>query len=264
MADPITIADYTTGVPNGEGIFDKMMTAVQKLIAVEYDAGRISGANYATVYLGAMQTTQATALEFLQTRDKIEHEVENLEQLNLNLIQEGLRITAETTLITAQELKVDAEKLLVDAQELLVDQQTLKEVEATARLVQETLNLVSEELRIDAETCKLEAEFDVLVLQKLKVTAETGLLDQRKVSEQAQTNDAGVTDGSVLGKQMNLYQAQTDGFARDAEQKASKIIVDTWNVRRTTDEATEANATNKLTDVDIGAVITKLKSGIGV
>jgi len=40
--------------------------------------------------------------------------------------------------------------------------------------------------------------------------------------------------------------------------------VDTWNVRRTTDETgTSANAANKLTDTDIGAVITKLLTGVG-
>jgi hypothetical protein len=61
---------------------------------------------------------------------------------------------------------------------------------------------------------------------------------------------------------MGLYKAQADGFVRDAEQKAAKIMADTWNVRRTTDEAVVADGTNKLSDANIGKAIGKLLTGI--
>jgi hypothetical protein len=50
---------------------------------------------------------------------------------------------------------------------------------------------------------------------------------------------------------------------RDAEQKAAKVLVDTWTVRRTTDEGTSANTTNQLSDAHVGRVIGKLLSGVG-
>ena len=67
----------------------------------------------------------------------------------------------------------------------------------------------------------------------------------------------------MIGKQKALYGAQTDGVKRDAEQKAAKLLADTWSVRRTTDEATVADATNKLNDATVGRAIEKLLSGIG-
>jgi hypothetical protein len=67
----------------------------------------------------------------------------------------------------------------------------------------------------------------------------------------------------VIGKQITLYQAQADGFKRDAEQKAAKIMVESWNARRATDEATVADGTNKLADAYIGQAITKLLAGAG-
>ena len=114
-----------------------------------------------------------------------------------------------------------------------------------------------------ATKCKLEAEFDLLVLEKLKVTAETALLNQKTITEQAQVTALGVDENSVIGKQKALYTAQTNGFARDAEQKAAKLMTDTWAVRRTTDEATVADATNVLHDVAIGRAINKMLTGVG-
>jgi hypothetical protein len=118
-----------------------------------------------------------------------------------------------------------------------------------------------------ATKCKLEAEFDLLVLEKLKVTAETALLNQKTITEQAQVTALGVDENSVIGKQKALYTAQTNGFARDAEQKAAKLLSDTWAVRRTTDEATVATDTgatpNYLGDLTIGRAITKMLQGVG-
>lgn len=40
-------------------------------------------------------------------------------------------------------------------------------------------------------------------------------------------------------------------------------MVDSWNVRRTTDEATVADGTNLLNDATIGRTIAKLLAGVG-
>lgn len=117
---------------------------------------------------------------------------------------------------------------------------------------------------LEAQECKLKAEFDLIMAQIPKIVAETGLLDQKRVTEIAQTNGTSVDPESVIGKQMNLYQKQADGFLRDAEQKATKIMADTWNVRRTTDEATVADATNLLSDSNIGRAVGGLLAGINV
>lgn len=129
-------------------------------------------------------------------------------------------------------------------------------------LAKQVENATKEGLVLDAQKCKLDAEFDLLKQQVLKVVAETSLLAQKKVTETAQTSGTGTDADSVVGKQKALYQAQTDGFRRDAEQKAAKLFADTWNVRRTTDEGTVADTTNKLDDQTIGRAMEKLLAGI--
>lgn len=136
--------------------------------------------------------------------------------------------------------------------------------DAEVRLInQQILNAEVENRVLEAQVCKLKAEYDLILEQRLKTTEETGLLAQKKITERAQTVGAGVDDDSVVGRQKMLYKAQTDGFQRDAEQKTAKALIDTWNVRRTTDDATVADGTNMLDDATIGRAVSKLLAGVG-
>lgn len=150
---------------------------------------------------------------------------------------------------TLQAEKTKAEIALIDSQRALVEQQTLNaQIEHTVLVAQE---------------CKLRAEYDATMEQKLRAAAETTLLNQKLVTERAQTQAVGVEADSVVGRQKKLYEAQTTGFTRDAEQKAADLMIRTWATRRTTDEATAANATNMLDDSAVGRAVTKLLNGIG-
>ena len=106
--------------------------------------------------------------------------------------------------------------------------------------------------------------FDLLKEQVIKTTTETGLLNQKVATEKAQTTASGVDPDSVIGKQKALYTAQTDGFKRDAELNVAKAMIDTWQVRRSSDEGTQANTTNKLDDGTIGRAVDKMLQGVGV
>jgi hypothetical protein len=131
-------------------------------------------------------------------------------------------------------------------------------------LEQQVLNAELEGAVLVAQECKLRAEYDLTMKGVEKATAEIALLVQKLATEKAQTIGSGVDVDSVIGKQKGLYQAQTDGFKRDAEQKAAKLLVDSWNVRRTTDETgTSANTTNHLDDATIGRAVNKLLDGVG-
>jgi hypothetical protein len=109
---------------------------------------------------------------------------------------------------------------------------------------------------------------EVLLLGQKTITelAQTDSIIPSKVANPGNTNpwlNSSTDIGGALGTAKTLYTAQADGFKRDAEQKAAKIMADTWVAQRTTDEAIQANTTNHLHETDIGAVIQKLKTGIG-
>ncbi len=106
----------------------------------------------------------------------------------------------------------------------------------------------------------------LFALQTPKVDAEVLLLEQKTATELAQIEDTVVATSApvegVVGAQKSLYAAQTDGFARDAEQKVLKTLLDTWNIQRTTDDT--LTPPTGLADTSLNAVITKAKAGIDV
>jgi len=68
----ITIANLTAGVSTdannvvtGTGVFDDMMETVNAHMAAQFNLGRITGSDYATVYLTAMQATVQQAVAYV-------------------------------------------------------------------------------------------------------------------------------------------------------------------------------------------------------
>ena len=170
----VDITDITTGTKNGTGHFDKMMDAINVHIQDQFTKGYITNKDYATVYLGALQSALQQAVAYVGIQEQV---------------------AASST----------------------------------------------------------------------KTAAEAALLAQKLITERSQTEDVidTVTVLGAVGKQKELQQAQINGFTRDAEQKALKILMDSWNVSRAAiGDALEIpdGARND----DIEEVIIKVRQGIGV
>ena len=234
VINPVTLPDLTTAQIGGTGVFDVLMRATKEHLEQEFNKNRIRGPEYSQVYLGSLTQVLQTAVAFLMAKDKA--------ALEAQLIQ------AQIELAIKQREKTEIELEYIQAQTGLVTQQTT--------------NAVTENTVLIAQECKLRAEFDLIVANTLKANQENALLMQKVATEKAQTTALGVDADSVIGRQKALYVAQTDGFKRDAEQKAAKLMVDTWNVRRTTDEGTVADSTNSLNDAAVGRAVNKLLAGV--
>ena len=164
-----------------------------------------------------------------------------------NAVKQGLLITAQTEQSTAQAANIRAETLNVAKQGAVLD----KQLETATQQI----------LNLKAEECVLKANYDNALSTGLQIVSQTSLVNQKVATEKAQTSGVGIEPTSVIGKQIALYAAQTDGFTRDAEQKAAKMMIDSWNVRRTTDVGTVADATNKLNDANVGRAVEKMLAG---
>lgn len=246
----IPTEELTTATVAGSGVFDVLMRAVTSHLDQEQKKGTIRGSDYANVYLGGIQQTLQSSVDFLVNGRK--------GMLEAMLIGEQIKLA-----------EVKTEQAKAELQILLANQQKIPHeialLQAQVKLTQEqALNAEKERSVLDAQICKLKAEYDLIMAQILKAQQEGELIKAKVATEVAQTNGSGVTENSVIGRQMALYLAQTNGYTRDAEQKAAKLLIDTWNVRRTTDEGTEANATNMLMDQHVGRAVQKLFAGIGV
>lgn len=288
--EQLKVEDFTTEALDGTGVFDAFMRSTKSHIAEEYNKGRIKGPEYATVYLSALNATADRALEFLLRKDEqflknklIEVQVEQAElekekiQAEILLVNAQVdKVNAEVLLVQAQIEKMQQERDLIEAQkdklraEIVLISGQLDKIQAevanieanTALTGQQVTNAQIEAQVLTATKCKLEAEFDMIVKQIEKIGSEISLLTQRTNTEKAQTIGSVIGHDSILGTQRDLYKRQAEGFLRDAEQKAAKMLIDTWNVRRTTDEGTAATSTSGLQDQNIGRAVNKLLSGV--
>lgn len=422
---PLDVAELTTADIKGTGVFDVLMQSVKAHVKEEHQANRITGKEYATVYLEALQTTQGNAIDYLlkaklfgyemanlekqgklldaqiaiavrdeqlragelvkqqaetdliqqQVRNaeaeshKIPLEVKNLQTQGKILIQEAklkeaqveiahkesthlavqilqaqhqadlteqqvknaeaeshkipvelailrnqLKVTdneillkevqvdlskvqrdqamydlankspAEVAILGKQVEQADSQIKLTDAQVVKITEEnkliphTIDKIKAEitnmvtqAELAAKELELKASQLLLqgkqlllaDAELEIRKAELDVKRAEIQSAQAQAQLYAAKVLTEQAQTRPTADAN-SVLGANITVLKAQADGYKRDAEQKATKILVDTWNVRRNTDEGTEANSTNRLNDTTIGSAIASLLRGAGI
>ena len=95
---------------------------------------------------------------------------------------------------------------------------------------------------------------------------QVALAEAQLKAAEAQYKDTvdGLPVGGVLGKQMKVYDAQAKGFKDNALQAATKIMVDTWNIRRQTEESLQTTADSKLYDGNIGNAIAEMFGSVSI
>lgn len=239
----VNMAQLTTAEVEGRGDFDELMRAAASHIQSEYEKDRITGKNYSDVYLGVMTQVLQSSVHFLLQKG-ITHQ-------QIQLLQEQIEGQQKQNLVTEKQLEVMDKQLEQTTAEIaLINQRLLTEVENTKLVTANADNAVKQGALIDAQVQKVQKELEVL--------------DEQKWNAQAQRLDTvnGVPVAGSIGKQKELYDAQINGFERDAEQKLTKILLDTWSVSRTTNDAVVVPTNADNTSID--EVIGKARTGIGL
>lgn len=273
--------DLTGGEVCGSGLYDELQRTTKAHLAEEYDAGRIHGTDYANVYLGSLQSNLSVAASFLLQRDLnnqqillMQEQIRQAEKQNLllDLQREQLRIANETAqyqldnILPAQYAQLLAQTSSIVQQEAQSLAQTnLIETQDAGQLIQNG-NFTKQGELIDAQKAS-ELTNTTTPTAGLALTAynkglqEIEVLTAKKATEDAQVNDVAT---GVLGAQISLYKKQTDGFDRDAEQKAAKIFSDAFSVAHSITPETYVPADYFMDGPQSRKILDKLADGINV
>ena len=362
LEQPLNVTELTTAEIAGTGVFDVLMQSVKNHVQEEHAKSRITGKEYATVYLEALQSTMAQSIEYLLRAKTLGFELDNLgkqgvlldhqaeiaikdaqlkfaqiaqtqaqtelteqqvksaeaeahkipveisllrSNLELASVEKDLRIAqvglaetekdiavynlanktpVEVELLQAQTDNAQSQIALTEAQVIKITEENkvipynIERIQAEIANMTRQSDILEKELEIkisslalqdkqlllaDAELEVRRLELDVKRAEVESAQAQAQLYAAKVLTENAQTMDA-AHPNSVLGSNIAVLRAQAAGYARDAEQKAAKILVDAWNVQRNTDEAINANAVNLLYDTSIGKAVSAMLRGAGI
>lgn len=164
MAD-IQITDLSNGAISlnsdgkyqwtGTGIFDNLIEAVNSNIKVQFDNGHINTTDYATVYLGAIQSVIATSMDYLLREKLIEAQIDDAVA--------GIALKNAQTSLTAEQ---ESELVLNGTKDrLLKDEQIASEVEnqavkkAQALLIARQKTAYDDNLRVEEAKVRKDVVF---------------------------------------------------------------------------------------------------------
>lgn len=178
-----------------------------------------------------------------------------------NMMKQGQLITAQTeqTIFTT-EYVLPKELDQKNAQIANTQKQTSLLAYELMQIKPKELELLMKQIAVQEHMIQYKLPAEVT-----HISAQTDLYKQKEKTEKAQIDPSDVLPNSVIDLQNKMMKAQADGFLRDAEQKATKLLVDTWSIRKNSDpDGNPENNTNKLADANIGLAVQKMLQGIGV
>jgi hypothetical protein len=224
-------------VPNTSGFFVELMTSINAYVKGEFNSGRITGTEYATVYLGAMQSAIAQAVQYasqkatsdaqaaLLTAQKAQVEAETNK-----VVVEISNATKQGTILDKQALELDKDITLKDAQILQINTEISKANAETAILVEK---LRGETYTVDhlmpAQLDESTAKVASIHTEIAKIVAETSNIPKQGTLIDAQVNKL-VQENLLVAEQVitehnkrDLLDAQRNDTNANLAVKAAEV-----------------------------------------
>ena len=240
MAD-INVDDITNS--GGTGVFDKLMESINGQIETQYLSNRITGSDYATVYLGSLQAALSQSIQFAMQEELTEAQIAGIEADNL-LKAKQLEIADVEKLAKQYELDnllpVQLEKANEEI-DLLQTQDSEMQLDGVKKRL-----LMDQELETaDLQQILLETEEEIKTAQKTEILAATVRNDTELTDKLATTAKQRILldeEKETADKQQLLADAQLKAAYADRilkDKQAAKLGLD--NAMKVAEEQRKLN-----------------------
>ena len=243
VPEPLTTDLLTEKIVDGNGTFDAIMTAMKAHLKIEYNEGRITGAEYTKAYIAMLQSALQFAVQYLLGRD------------NAYFQAIGAQTQALTNSINIYKAKV----------ELAIAQAQAHQNKAEYANKVCSLGSIDKQVTlVESQTGKVNEETKLVGAQTLVQTQQEKLLVEQTEQAHAQVSDTQL-DGTTpvtgyTGNQNSLLKQQVTSFKKDAIIKAAKVYADSLTTQLSMNTATVAGT--GLDAAGIGKAIGKLASSM--
>ena len=242
ISDVTSNLTTTNGVVTGDGAFDDLMEAVNTQLKNQFDLGRITGTDYANVYLGAMQFAIQNAVQFTLTKGQTDAQTDGI-----------LSDTINKKLTTKAELYISEQKLIsekiTNGEEInqyiweieyaedpdntytftTIQNLTENDVISLRNFDPHVAGYTVQSVVLNQVTNIRTAGTSLAEVSIQKAEGEVAVLAQKEVTEYAQTektDKSAPTSTSIMGRQGSLYEKQANGFEWDAKNTHNKNTID--------------------------------------
>lgn len=188
----------------GTGVFDDLMEAVNAHLDAQYNLGRLTGADYATVYLGAVQSSMQQSVAFILGKQQADKQADLLDKQILTEEKKTLDVVSTTTVRDAQSAKdllvKDGQITSMTKDDAVKTNQALDVLsQTTVRNEQSAKDLLVKQEQIDMSVAQQATE----AKKTLDVVSTTSVRDAQSIKDaalkDAQTLD--IHDQAVLRTQ---------------------------------------------------------------
>lgn len=193
----LTEADLTERKPKGKGMFDAIMQSYSAHLLEEYEATRITGAEYTKAYIALGQTALTGAIQYLTAQ----------EQLYWQSI--AAQLAAIKAMVDIAIAKMQLAMAMMQAYNARVTY-------ANTKLTLAVTN----------------AQYGLAVTNTKKASEEVEATRAQTVD----TRTDGATVAGIVGKQKDVYSQQVLSYKHHDQTEATKLHTDAWQVMRTSDE----------------------------
>lgn len=219
----VVIEEFTEGFKDGNGLYEVLMRVAADHLRDEHKAGRISGKEYAQVYVGMMQAAMQQSAQYVLQKAQTESQVAlaNIQAFQTN---EQLKLSVAQSKLQAEISRIQA----IGANEQL----KLGVIQAK--------NQAYLAISQHKQSCLANKQLAYKLFAQEPIT--TGILEEKRENENAQHSSTllnGVTsiDG-LLGKEIAIKEAQKASFEDNSRIQAAKLYSDMLAVVFSTDPAT--------------------------
>lgn len=255
------VAALTDGAVGGNGVFDKLMSAVNAHIENQFTKGILGKSEVSAVYIAAIQGVLPQSIQFLTSSQEAYWRSQLLKLQAQNTLLERTRLEAEL-----QTLRLNAYRAQAEAYSAQVGALTAQATYANGKLaLTATLQSVN---TAEANQAVAEEQFKVAYLQTSNTLPGGGaplghqsrdlaikdgtldlqdkqksLLDAQINVQRAQTYDTNTDTtpvAGVIGTQKSLYTQQIESYQQDAKNKGVKMVADLWTSAKALDDSVQS------------------------
>lgn len=214
MTTLISIDGVTDGTVEGNGTFDRLMQSTNAHLQHEYEAGRIHGSDYATVYLGGLQVVMQYAVQFELSKAQAGFGADLTEEQTKTQVEATRLAKSQANVAMATEVDQAG---LAEGQHTMIDEQVRTQT-ATTRLATSQANVASA-TEID-QIGMAEGQHHMVDEQVLTQKQQTLVVtSQAKVATGTEIDQMGTVEGQhkLVDEQVKTQVNQTDNVLAQTE-----------------------------------------------